>query len=182
MADRGLRILIFANLPPYVLGGAENQSARLAAAWVAAGTEVTVAGHRLPTGRLRLGDVEVRTRRLPVFQRGGRALRALTYFLSAARTCLLLRRKIDVVYCRGLADAAISLAVLKSIGLCSFPVMACPINARGAGDVAFLKSIPGWRWIAKRLDRQINAINLINSLMQEDLESVGIRCPRISRI
>lgn len=91
-------------------------------------------------------------------------------------------RKIDVVYCRGLADAAISLAVLKSIGLCSLPVMACPINARGAGDVAFLKSIPGWRWIAKRLDRQINAINLINSLMQEDLESVGIRCPRISRI
>ena len=62
MADRGLRILIFANLPPYVLGGAENQSARLAAAWVAAGTEVTVAGHRLPTGRLRLGEAEVGTR------------------------------------------------------------------------------------------------------------------------
>lgn len=182
MIDRPLRILVLANLPPFVLGGAENQSARLAQAWTAAGTEVTVAGHRIPTGELALGGGRVRTRRLRVAQRGGRAARAATYFLSMAWLCLLMRKKVDVVYCRGLGDAAISIAILKSLGICRLPVLACPINARGAGDVAFLRSVPGWRWIARRLDHQIDAINLINSLVEDELVSVGIRRPRLSRI
>lgn len=182
MADRPLRILMLANLPPFVLGGAENQSARLARAWAGAGAEVTVAGHRIPTGELALGDQRVRTRRLRVARRGGRAARAVTFFLSVAWLCVALRRQVDVVYCRGLGDAAISIAILKSLGLCRLPVLACPINARGAGDVAFLKSIPGWPWIARSLDRQVEAINLINSLVEDELHSVGIRRPRLSRI
>lgn len=173
---------MFANLPPHVLGGAENQSARLAEAWAAAGASVTVAGHRLPTGDLALGRQRIRTRRVRAVLRWGRALRAATYFLSVAWLCLSLRRRVDVIYSRGLGDAAVSIAMLKSLGLCRLPVLACPINARGAGDIAFLKSIPGWRWIARRIDRHVDAINLINSLVEDELRSVGILSPRLSRI
>lgn len=182
MVDPMIRVLIFANLPPFVLGGAENQSARLAEAWVAAGAQVIVAGHRIPSGQHAVGMRTVKTRRLRVSSRGGRLVRAISYFLAIAWVCLSLRRRIDVAYCRGLGDAAVSLAILRSFGVCRFPVMACPINARGAGDVEFLKTIPGWRWIAKKLDREIGAINLINSLVQDELVSVGITSPRISRI
>lgn len=182
MADPMPRVLVFANLPPFVLGGAENQSARLVEAWVASGAEVVVAGHRIPSGQHAVGSQKVKTVRLRVFFRGGRVVRAVSYFLAVAWTCLSLRRRVDVAYCRGLGDAAVSLAMLRFLGLCRFPVMVCPINARGAGDVEFLKTIPGWRWIAKRIDREIGAINLINSLVQEELESVGVTSPRISRI
>ena len=45
-----MRILAISNLPPFVLGGAENQVARLIETWIDLGHHVEVAGHRIPNG------------------------------------------------------------------------------------------------------------------------------------
>nr|WP_290592743.1 glycosyltransferase family 4 protein [Arenimonas sp. SCN 70-307] len=151
-------------------------------AWVDAGACVMVAGHALPEGSVAVGRNRVPTRRIKVWRGLGRAGRAASYFLSILGLVLSLRDKVDVVYCRGLGDAVVSIAVLKSLRLCRWPVLACPINARGSGDVSYIRSIPGWRWIARRIDRHIEAINLINGLVEEELDSIGIRSPEISRV
>lgn len=177
-----LRILAVANLPPWVLGGAENQVARLVEAWVGLGHHVEVAGHRIPDGLARLGEAQVRTHRIAVTERFGRIGRASSYFLSTARLLAHIGAGFDVVYTRGLGDGAISICLLKALGRADLPLVACPINARGAGDARFIRSIPGWRWIAAAIDRHCDAINLIAPAIGTDLAEIGIGRPRLSRI
>lgn len=182
MAERALRILVIGNLPPHVLGGAENQVARLVEAWLHAGMQIEVAGHRIPSGHQVLGGHEVRTFRLRPWAIGGRVGRSIGYMLSVAMLALRRRRAYDVVYCRGLGDGVLSLVALKAVGICCWPVVVCPINARGAGDVEFLRSVPGWRLWSRLVDRHVQAINLINAAIKADLEAIGIRRPPLSRI
>lgn len=177
-----MRVLVIANLPPFVLGGAENQVARLVEAWINLGHHIEVAGNRIPDSQLQLGSTEVRTHRIAVMNRAGRAGRATSYFVSLA---LLLRRvgnNFDLVYCRGLGDGAISICLLKAIGEIRLPIVVCPMNARGAGDCHFLQSIPGYRLLAKLINRHCNAINIIAPAILSDLAEVGINRPRISSI
>jgi len=174
MADSSLRLLVIGNLPPHVIGGAENQVARLAEAWILAGAHIEVAGHRIPDGDQALGATRVRTHRIRTWSLGGRAGRGLSYLLSITRLVLSRCRDFDAVYCRGIGDGVLSLAILKTLGLCRWPIIAVPINARGAGDVAFLQSIPGWRIWARLIDRQINTVILINDNIAADLDSAGI--------
>ncbi len=180
-SEVALRVLVLGNLPPHVLGGAENQIARLVEQWRQAGVHVEVAGHRIPEGEQQLGAQRVRTHRLRAWASGGRAGRALGYFLSLARLARQ-RPDFDIAYCRGLGDGAVALAILATLGLCRWRLVACPINARGTGDIAFLRSIPGWRLWCLLLDRQLVALNLINPLIADDLDTVGIRQPPRSHI
>ena len=182
MAERALRILVIGNLPPHVLGGAENQVARLVEAWLHAGMQIEVAGHRIPSGHQVLGGHEVRTFRLRPWAIGGRVGRSIGYMLSVAMLALRRRRAYDVVYCRGLGEGWVGLVALKEEGTCGGPDVVCPINARGAGDVEFLRSVPGWRLWSRLVDRHVQAINLINAAIKDDLESIGIRRPPLSRI
>ena len=177
-----LRILAVANLPPWVLGGAENQVARLVEAWTGLGHHVEVAGHRIPDGVARFGEAEIRTHRISVTDRFGRVGRAASYFVSLARLLGRIGRDFDVIYCRGLGDGAISICLLKALGRIDLPLLACPINARGAGDTRFIRSIPGWRWIVAAIDRHCDAINLIAPAIGTDLAEIGIGRPRLSRI
>lgn len=177
-----LCVLVVANLPPWVLGGAENQVARLVEAWVGLGHQVEVAGHRIPDAETRLGVAIVRTHRIAVIDRLGRAGRAASYFVSLARLLARIGAGFDVVYTRGLGDAAISICLLKAAGRTRLPLVACPINARGAGDAAFIRSIPGWRRIVAAIDRHCDAINLIAPAIADDLAAIGITTPRLSRI
>ncbi|ROH93396.1 glycosyltransferase family 1 protein [Stagnimonas aquatica] len=177
-----LRILVVANLPPWVLGGAENQVARLVEAWAGFGHQVEVAGHRIPDGEARLGVAAVRTHRIAVIDRLGRAGRAASYFVSLARLLARIGTRFDVVYARGLGDAAISICLLKAAGFTRLPLVACPINARGAGDAAFIRSVPGWRRIAAVIDRHCDAINLIAPAIADDLAEIGVVTPSLSRI
>ena len=181
MADRPLRILVIGNLPPHVLGGAENQVARLVEAWRAAGAEVDVAGHRIPDGEQSLGRQTVRTRRIAA-EGSLRFVRAARYFLALAKLVRRERTRYDVVYCRGLGDGALTLVLLKALGFCRWPLLVCPINARGRGDVAFLRSVPGARWLVRLVDRQVDAFNLINRLVEDDLRDAGIVRPPLHRI
>jgi glycosyltransferase involved in cell wall biosynthesis len=177
-----LRILAIANLPPWVLGGAENQVARLVEAWARLGHHVEVAGHRIPDGAAQLGDAEIRTHRIAVTDRFGRGGRAASYFVSLARLLARIGRDFDVIYCRGLGDGAISICLLKALGRVNLPLLACPINARGAGDTRFIRSIPGWRRIVTAIDQHCDAINLIAPAIGADLVEIGIGQPRLSRI
>jgi glycosyltransferase involved in cell wall biosynthesis len=182
MAELPLRILVIGNLPPYVLGGAENQIARLTTAWLSAGAHVEVAGHRIPDGWQMLGDHSVRTHHLTAWARGGRAGRALGYLISMATLVRQNRHAVDVIYCRGMGDGLLSLVLMKAIRWCRLPIVACPINAKGHGDAAFLRSVPGWRLWCRLIDRHVQAINLINVDIEADLASLFIARPRVSRI
>jgi glycosyltransferase involved in cell wall biosynthesis len=177
-----LRILVVANLPPWVLGGAENQVARLVEVWSRLGHHVEVAGHRIANGEATLGAAVVRTHRIAVIDGLGRALRAASYFVSMAVLLARIGRSFDVIYTRGLGDGAVSICLLKAAGFLRVPLVACPINARGAGDANFVRSIPGWRQIVGAIDRHCDAINVIAPAIEKDIERLGISMPRLSRI
>ena len=177
-----MRILVVANLPPYVLGGAENQVARLAEVWADLGHHIEVAGHRIPNGVQRLGHHKIITHHIAVSHRAGRVGRAASYFLSVARLLHKIKRNFDVIYCRGLGDGAISICLLKAIGEVQLPLLACPINAKGAGDSHFIRSIPGWRVLLRMINRHCDAINLIAPAIGNDLVELGIHGPRIAHI
>ena len=177
MAEHSLRILVLANLPPYVMGGAENQVHRLVEYWLAQGAQVDVAGHRIPDGWLETGGGKIRMHHLRAWPFGGRAGRAAGYFLSLLFLVLRHRGKFDITYCRGLGDGAIAMAILRALRLCSWPLLAVPINAHGNGDAAFIRSVPGWRFLARLLDRQISTLNLINNDIDAELDALGIVKP-----
>jgi glycosyltransferase involved in cell wall biosynthesis len=177
-----MRILVIANLPPWVLGGAENQVARLVEAWVELGHRIEVAGHRIPDGLANLGGARVRTHRIVVINGLGRGFRAASYLVSMARLLSRIGRDFDVVYSRGLGDGAISICLLKSMGWVCLPLVACPINARGAGDARFIRSIPGWRRIVAAINGNCEAINLIAPAIEPDLARIGVTRPHLSRI
>lgn len=177
-----LGILVIANLPPWVLGGAENQVARLVEAWAGLGHRVEVAGHRIPDGWVDLGGARIRTHRIAVLDRGGRGGRAASYFISLARLLTRIHRDFDVIYSRGLGDGALSICLLKAMGRLDLPLVACPINARGAGDARFIRSIPGWRWLVGAINRHCDAIIIIAPAIEPDLAGIGIVAPRLSHI
>jgi glycosyltransferase involved in cell wall biosynthesis len=151
-------------------------------AWADLGHHIEVAGHRIPNGILRIGNAEIRTHHIAVRGGSGRAARGLSYFVSLA--CLLhkIKRNFDVIYCRGLGDGAISVCLLKAIREVRLPLVVCPMNARGAGDSYFLRSIPGWQFLRPLINRHCNAINIIAPAIQSDLVQLGIDRPRIARI
>jgi glycosyltransferase involved in cell wall biosynthesis len=177
-----MRILVVANLPRYVIGGAENQVARLVETWTDLGHHIEVAGHRIPNGVLRFGNSEIRTHHIAVIDRAGRGGRAASYFFSIARLLHKLKGNFDVVYSRGLGDGAISICLLKAIGEVRLPLVACPINAKGAGESHFIRSIPGWQLLSKMVNRQCDAINIISPAILSDLVELGIDRPKISHI
>lgn len=177
-----MNILVIANLPPYVLGGAENQVARLVESWAGMGHHVEVAGNRIPDGTLVLGNARIRTRHIASIDGAGRGARAASYFLSIARLLCKLGRNFEVIYCRGLGDGAISVCLLKAIRLVRLPLFASPINAKGSGDAHFIRSIPGWRRLIRHINKHCDAINIIAPAILPDLVELGIHSPRISHI
>lgn len=177
-----LRVLVVANLPPFVMGGAENQVARLVETWTRFGHHVEVAGHRIPNGKVRLGSAEIRTYNVAALDWLGRGGRAASYFISMARLLVRSADRFDVIYTRGLGDGALSICLLKAMKLVRLPLVACPINARGSGDAQFIRSIPGWRKLVRVIDENCDAINIIAPAIEQDMADLGISKPLISRI
>ena len=139
-----MNILVIANFPPYVMGGAENQVSRLTDAWLDMGHHVEVAGYKIPNCEVIRGKHHVRLHHIYVCRQLGRYGTALTYFISLIVLLIRKKRKFDIVYCRGLGDAAITICLAKKMKLFNFPLVACPINAKGKGDTRFIQSIPFW--------------------------------------
>ena len=168
-----MRILVISDLPQFVTGGAEVQASRLIESWLGLGHEITVLGRRMRGREVLLAGRQVQVRRIRTLDSAGRALRALTYALSLARLLLIHRHRTDVVYTRFLGEGAATVALLKSLGLLHAPLVSTPANTRGAGDVTFLKSIPGSSKIIGLLDRHCDAINLIAGGMDQELRDAG---------
>lgn len=177
-----MRILVLANLPPYVLGGAENQVARLADQWMKLGHHVEVAGHKIPNGSINLNNSVVITHHIASINWLGRIGKALSYFISISSVVLRHKYNFDIIYCRGLGDAAISICILKAMGFINLPLIACPINAKGVGDAHFIRSIPGWRFLVPIINKQCNVINIIAPAIELDIAALGIKGPQISHI
>ena len=177
-----MRILVFSNLPPYVIGGAENQVARLVSVWLAAGHHVVVAGHRLPGDYVWLNGLRVQTHRIRTVACFGRLGRATSYLISTLMLLSRIRGYFDIIYCRGMGDAAMSICLAKMVKISNLPPVACPINAKGKGDATFIRSIPGWPLIVQMINRQCNAINLIAQAIMDDLNDLHIRVPTITAI
>lgn len=182
MVDSVMRVLVLANLPPWVMGGAEHQTARLIEHWCRLGAHVEVAGFRIPDGNAQLGQASVRTHRIGTMDNMGRGIRGATYLTSLLAFVWRNRARFDVVYCRGMADAALGLSFAKWIRMVRWPMMVVPINAKGQGDASFLQSVPGWPLWRRLLDRQVDAINLINEDIAGELDAMGLNRPQRSRI
>lgn len=171
-----MNILILSDLPPFVIGGAETQAWRLARVWNQMGHRVDVAGHRLQDGVRE----NIRLHRLKVIYQLGRAVRGLTYSLSLANFLLAKQRRFDVIYARFLGEAAITVCVLKALGLAHLPLVAVPGAAgkQEKSDFTFFTSIPAHRLLGRLINKHCECINFINPQIEVDLRSLHIRPQR----
>lgn len=167
-----MNILVLGDLPPFVLGGAEQQLLLLAQAWRNAGHEVRVLGHRTPTGV----HAGVPARRIRVVYRAGRLVRGATFTVSLAWRLLREGRRADIIYCRFLGEAAIVATAMKSLGLLATPLVVVPA-ASGEGahsDLARLRSSRLWPVLKSRLRREVQAFNAISPAIRDELRIDGL--------
>ncbi len=177
-----MNILVISNFPPYSLGGAENQVARLVDVWLDSGHYVEIAGHKVLNGNLTRNGRIVPVHRIKTTNLNIRIFRGITYLIS---TLLLIHRKkknFDIIYCRGLGDGAISITIAKSLKATKLPVVICPIGAGGKNDAFFIQSIPFWKMIVNMLNKHCNAINIIATSIKNDLDKMGINVRATTRI
>lgn len=176
-----LKILILADVPPDVIGGAEMQAWRLARAWRDAGHDVEIAGHRIPDA-MREG---IRLHHLPVLKRAGRALRGATYFAALAWFLTVRKRSYyDLIYCRFLGEAALSVAVLKQLRLIHAPLVAVPAagGREGNADLALLHSLPATDRLIGLLNRQCDCVNYIAPGIAQTFREAGLAPRQTTRI
>lgn len=168
-----MRILVLSDVPPYVIGGAETQAWRLAVAWSKLGHRVEIVGHRIKTETLE----GIQLYRLPVLKSWGRAIRGLSYFLSLTRFLLKYQKCYDLVYCRFIGEAALSVALLKEWRLVHIPLVSVPASGgeKGNSDVALLYSLPFTSKLVALLNRQCDCINYISPGVEDSLHKVGLR-------
>lgn len=176
-----MQILILADIPPWVIGGAEMQAWRLAQAWQKAGHDVEIAGHRIPE----VQQEGIRLYHLPVFKRAGRALRGMTYFMSLAWFLVVRKRNhYDLIYCRFLGEAALCAAVMKALRLVRVPLVAVPAAAgnQGKADLALLRSLPASDRLIALLSQQCDCVNYIAPNIEQTFRSVGLSPKMVTRI
>lgn len=169
-----MRLLFVSNIPPYQPGGAETQALKIAAEFVRAGHSVVIAGNRIPGGMETFDGVEIRTVRIPVLE-FSRASRALSYALSLAAVYLWYYRKIDLVYCRFVREAAVSIALLKRLLRLRRPLVACAACTGEFGDARFISGLPYSGFMVETLNRYCDRINNISPATADDLAGIGIR-------
>jgi len=172
-----MRILVLANVPPGLVGGAEVQALNLARQWAASGHSVLVAGYaNQPFETKNLSIIRIRTFRLH------RALRAASYAVSTLWLLWRNRKKFDVIYCRFLNEQAFVASFAKIIFRLHQPVIACPACASTGGDVSYISRSPlkhFWTWL---LRNGLTAINAMSLQIEQEVISLGINNVLVSRI
>lgn len=177
-----MRILVVSDLPPFVIGGAEFQAARLITEWLEEGHEVICIGRRMAAESVRIGHKSVPVRKIRYTVSLGRLMTAATYMLSLAYLLLRYRAWADVVYTRFLGEAAVTASVLKSIKLLRIPLVATPASSSSGGDLKYIQSIPCSDAAIRLLDANCDAINLIAPGMAAELEGAGFGGGNFTRI
>lgn len=177
-----MRVLVVSELPPYVMGGAENQMARLVRDWLEKGHEVECLGRRMPKGHLDFGPYRINTHAIEVSQDFGRAGRGLSYVHSLGKQLLKLSQQADLIYCRFIGDAVLTACLLKTLGLLKLPLVCAPATAGPGGDVQYLHSIPLFKVWTTMLFKQCNAVVCIAPAIRAEMLRLGFtpdRCPQI---
>lgn|GEM_PF-1316088 len=175
-----MRILVFGDVPPFVVGGAEMQTWRLARQWRARGHEVHIAGHRIAEGT-RDG---IALFHLPVIRRAGRAIRGLSFFVTLALFWARRRMHYDLIYCRFLGEATLSVAFLKQLGIINVPLVAVPAagGEEDNADTALLNALPATQTLVSLLNRQCNCINFIAPGVAQAVQKIGLQPKRVASI
>jgi glycosyltransferase involved in cell wall biosynthesis len=168
-----VKILVIAQLPQFVTGGAEFQASRLIGEWSRQGHEVICLGRYVTTRSVTIGEYQIRVNRIPMIDSLGRYPRGISYVLSLAFLVWKYRKWADVIYCRFLGEAAVTVALLKLFRLIRVPLVAVPASSGPEGDIGYLRSVPGHRALVRLLDKQCDAINLIAPRMKDDLIGFG---------
>ncbi|BAO43526.1 glycosyltransferase family 4 protein [Thiolapillus brandeum] len=167
-----MKILLCTDVPPFVVGGAETQSWRLAREWAAMGNQVECVGYRIASQV----QNEIRLHRLPLLKRGGRLVRGMGYFFALGLFLLKRRRSYDVVYSRFLGESTLSVVLLKAMRLLRMPLVAVPAAAghEDNSDLAILSSLPATNGLIRLINRHCDCINFISPAIERDLRSAGI--------
>lgn len=177
-----MKILVISDIPPFVTGGAEMQALRLINAWLADGHEIRCIGRNLPEKIIETNNHTLMLHTISTIQNKGKALRVLSYFFSLSKFLLCNQSWPDIIYTRFLADAAVTISLLKRLKLLDCIVVSTPANAGERGDVYYLSSAPAGKLWVSLVNSQCNAINLIAPQMVADLRSANINRPIISQI
>ncbi len=167
-----VKILLCTDVPPFVVGGAETQSWRLACEWAAMGNQVECVGYRIANQV----HNEVRLHRLPLLKSGGRLVRGIGYFFALGLFLLKRRRGYDVVYSRFLGESTLSIVLLKAMRLLRTPLVAVPAAAghEDNSDLAILSSLPATSYLIRLINRHCECINYISPAIKRDLSAAGI--------
>lgn len=179
-----MRILLLADIPPYAIGGAEQQSRLLATAWTKLGHKVVVSGHRVPNGVYSENNTSFYLKKLYVIYSCGRLIRAISFFVSLAWHLVKNKNSYDVIYSRFLGESVLCVAMLKKMGLVRIPVVCVPAAAGNVGesDLAFLNSLPFKGVIKRLLVRYCDGANYISNGVMSTIKGAGLKFKHESTI
>jgi glycosyltransferase involved in cell wall biosynthesis len=176
-----MKILIISNIAPFLMGGTEIQASKLAERFMAMGHQVLIMGTMVPTVMRQPCDYRLRTVHIPTLAIN-RLTRAISYALCLAGLLFLYRTQFDIIYCRFVKDAAITVGLLRWLRVLRVPVVACAEGTGATGDVAFLSRLPFGRFLVRILNKALSAINIISPAIEQELASLGFDAARFSRI
>jgi glycosyltransferase involved in cell wall biosynthesis len=177
-----MKILVISDLPDFTMGGAEIQTARLIKIWADAGHDVICLGRRIGSSQVRVGEHIIETARIRTISSLGRPLTALSYFASLAYLMFRYGKWANIIYCRFLGDAAVSISIFKALRCLSLPLVSTPAGAGAFGDIAYLRSVPFSERLITLLDRHCETINLIAPRMEHDLREAGFKHAPLTHI
>ena len=172
-----MRILVLANVPPGVVGGAEVQAMNLARCWSESGHQVLVAGY----ANKPFEDRNLRVLRLPT-ARAFRWAKAVTYLFSTLSLIWAYRLHFDVVYCRFLREQAFAACIAKVLFRLGQPIVACPAASGPGGDISVLNRRFMRRLWIRLFSNELACINVMTKRICTDVNTVGISGPRIAHI
>lgn len=168
-----MRLLVIANIPPFVTGGAEIQARLLAEQFLKAGHDVTIAAHNIPSTKLPIGNHYIQLLNIRVAN-WSRLTRGITFAASLSWLLVSRRRQFDIFYCRFVREAAITISILKWFFPLSAALIVCGEGTGKTGDADFIRSLPFVKLLATCLNRSCSAINVISPTVEDEFIKLGL--------
>lgn len=170
-----MNILVISNISPFQIGGAEVQVRRLVEAWLKEGHRVIVLGNRVSSCEVMASESKhaFQCVHLPTILTN-RLTRAVTYGLSLTWYILKYRKKIDIIYCRFLQEAALVISLLKMLNVVSLPLITCPACSGKQGDAYFVEQLPATQLLVNILNKGCDKINIISPEIGNELIRINI--------
>lgn len=172
-----MRILILANVPPGLIGGAEVQTNRLARCWVAAGHRVIIIGPQNRTYE----DTGLSVLRTPMLHKI-RILRGISYKIYSIWFLWSKRRDYDLIYCRFLKEQAFVAALARLLFRLKQPLVACPACSGEIGDAAWIRSSPLRGILLRVYSRGVSCINAISRNIRQEMHDLGLSGPMVTTL